>query len=414
MKWLMCFLCIWSLGCKSDDLVEVASCNIVEVENESEYQVIWQKPLLVFGGDTLSSRSIDPIIYNDKIIHGSLPNIGQNSETFYLRDAEDGTKEWEWNDDSFGQTPFTRAQYIDTDNFVLSNGLGVYVIDILTGQKKWNTSINNPRPRIDGFDNQIFYTSKSSSLNPDTCRLIYSDVNTSDWKTILTFSKQDDGNYAPGIEPPISWQNDDNETILFFQNRSYNFSIGDGKIDLYAYNLDQELIEWQHLDVEENGNSSIFKPILYDDKVFFQGAKSIFCYNIKSGDLLWKKTFGSDGLLTCNSVIAEDKIILNGTLKHVYALNLETGDLIWDNEDASSENSGNMVYYKDHVYFISEGNGKLYGVNTLNGETILEMDSPNDTGSNGVGFKSGIVINPNLNYLYASDNYFFMCIKLLD
>ena len=130
MKWLMCFLCIWSLGCKSDDLVEVASCNIVEVENESEYQVIWQKPLLVFGGDTLSSRSIDPIIYNDKIIHGSLPNIGQNSETFYLRDAEDGTKEWEWNDDSFGQTPFTRAQYIDTDNFVLSNGLGVYVIDI--------------------------------------------------------------------------------------------------------------------------------------------------------------------------------------------------------------------------------------------------------------------------------------------
>ena len=166
--------------------------------------------------------------------------------------------------------------------------------------------------------------------------------------------------------------------------------------------------------MEENGNSSIFKPILYDDKVFFQGAKSIFCYNIKSGDLLWKKTFGSDGLLTCNSVIAEDKIILNGTLKHVYALNLETGDLIWDNEDASSENSGNMVYYKDHVYFISEGNGKLYGVNTLNGETILEMDSPNDTGSNGVGFKSGIVINPNLNYLYASDNYFFMCIKLLD
>ena len=393
---------------KKNENIESVSC---EKNQPPESNLIWQVPLAVVGEDTISSRSMTPILHDNKVLHSSLGYSATGSETFFYRNAETGEKIWEWNDASFGSTPHSRGAFKFEDNLVLSSRGSVYVIDVNDGQKKWDSPYTFANVRISGVDDDVYFVTVDKALNADTTTLIKSSIESQNWTSVFSINKQDNDGYSPEIEPPLGWKNSQGETILIFQSRYYNFSIGKGKVDLFAYNLDQDSLVWSDIDIEETGNASIQSPIIKDDRLYFQGQSTLFCYDLNDGEVVWKRTF-STGFGSSNSAIAEGKIIINAYSKNIYALDLATGDIIWENSETETENSTSMVYHNGNVYFISEGRGKLLGIQVSDGEVVLEMDSPNDTGFNGVGLRSGIAIHPELNYLYMSDNYFLMCIKL--
>jgi outer membrane protein assembly factor BamB len=80
-----------------------------------------------------------------------------------------------------------------------------------------------------------------------------------------------------------------------------------------------------------------------------------------------------------------------------------------------------MVYYDGLLYYTCSGNGKIYAIEVATGKKIWAEPSPNKFSNNMNGNKKrsganigagGIAINSNLGYLYTSDYYFAMCLKL--
>ncbi len=403
--YLLYLLLFFSLNsCNPKETIQIQNNETAEPITNGILDIIWQVPLFA---DTSASNSITPIIHGDNVILSSR-SYNSNKEFFHCINGKTGDNIWTWDDPNC--TDIAHNGVIHNNNKIgLSTNRRVYVLDLDTGQKVWNSEETSGWPRVGQVDHSILWLTKSKSFKWDSCSLVSSNLDFQNWKNVFTLVKKND--YVPSIEPPASWINSNGETILIFQNRSHNFTVGDGKIDLYAYNLTQEKIEWVHEDITESGNSSVYQPIVHNDMVYFQGLKSLHCYNIETGDLVWERKFPEAGFLTCNMVLADDKLIANGDAANLWALNLDTGETIWNNTTIKSHNSGNMIYHKGIVYFTSEGNGTLCAVETSNGSTIWEEDSPNED-DNSTYFKGGVAINPTLNHLYVIDGAFAMCIKL--
>ena len=402
---LLFFLLLITFACcKPKEPIDIPPV-IDEPTYDGKLEVVWQTPLLA---DSAHANTITPIVYNNDVVISSR-SYSENKEPFQLFDGETGEIIWTWDNPECIGIP-NEGHVMYNNKLALCDNINVHVLDLDTGNEDWNSQEHSNRFRLSQVNDNIYWTYLNKGFKPDTCILVRSGFDNQNWKNVFTLVKTND--YNPGIEPPVSWENTNGETVLLFQNRSYNFDIGDGKIDFYAYNIDQESVEWMHEDITLSGNSSIYKPIVYNDRVYFQGSNSLHCFDIASGLLVWERLFAGAGFITCTMIMAEDRLIANGDGQDLWALNPETGETIWNNTTIKSHNSGNMIYHDGIIYFSSAGNGTLCAVRLSDGSTIWEEDSPNDDGWNNNSFGAEIAINAELGCLYTIDDVYAMCIKL--
>ena len=398
----------------------LVECNTSNPEpNPSFFDVVWQVPL---RSDTFEARSITPELYNNQVIYSMFDYSGQNPETFFSRNMETGTLNWEWNDMELSQVVISEAQVQIDNKLILKESNQIFTIDMDSGEKLWNSVPESSGARISNVSDKMYYNHRgfiggaTSGIDPDSSILYRSSANNQKWEAVFTLTKADNDGYAPNILPPTSWIKPNGDTLLLFQNRSFNFPLHIGKIDFYAYNLAQDSVEWVNEDITSSGNSSIYLPIVYDDKVYFQGSNSIHCFDVLTGEEIWNRHLPGQSFLTCNAVLSESKLIVNGDGNEVFALNSETGNTIWNKTNADAANAGNMIYHNGNVYFAAvsdDGYGKLYALRVSDGSTVFAEKSPNrDELGGGASFTAGIAIDPSTNYLYANDRFYFMCIKL--
>lgn len=402
----MLFISIALASCKPKEPIDPPNPPVTEEPSfDDELNIIWQLSLFA---DSSEANSIVPEVYNNNVVFSSR-SYTENKEVFRLYNGSTGEIIWTRDDPECFNIPL-KAQAKSNNKLALCDNANLHVLDLDTGEEMWHSVEFSNRLRLAEINDNVFWTYIDKGFKPDTCMLIRSEFGMQEWKNVLTLTKTND--FHPGIEPPVSWENDNGETILIFQNRSYNFEIGKGKIDLYAFNLDQEVIEWVKEDITESGNSSIYQPIVFDNKVYFQGSSSLHCFDIATGELVWERLFAGAGFLTCNMVMTDGRLIANGDAQNIWALNSSTGETIWHNTTLKSHNAGNMIAYDGVVYFTSEGNGTLCAVKVSDGSILWEETTPNYDGWNSAAFLSGIAINEDLGYLYAIDGFYAMCIKL--
>jgi len=399
------------MTCDTSDDVMQPSIPENNNNDNSFFEVIWQVPLVP---DTTFRFTMTPILYRESIIHGIIGFNEQNPNQIFGINKLTGEKIWYWSDPLLDSQIPNVGLYQHDKYLALSGRQRVFVVDIENGEKVWNSEYSSSNYRIKGIDENLYYTFNSEGFDHDTAHLVRSSLHEENWDTIFTLTKLDLNGYQPGFGMPTEWIKPNGDTILFFQNRSFNFDINDGQIDFYAYNQTGDSVEWVNIDVTVGGNSSIYPPVVNDNKVYFQGVFGIHCFDTFTGEELWLHKDLSYGYTNNPMLLVEEKdmLILSSGEGTIFGLNAQTGDVIWENK-AGGGGSGDLVYFNGRIYTTGGTPSKLFAINVTNGNTIFAERSPNykDVTSQ-VRFETDLVIDTDLRYMYLSDGFYFMCIKI--
>jgi outer membrane protein assembly factor BamB len=289
--------------------------------------------------------------------------------------------------------------------------------DLSTGSMVWSNQIKGSF-RISSFGDYVF---QSNENNAETLsNLVCHNINDGSFRTLYTVYMTN--GYTPCIEPPSGWISPTGDTVLVFQNRQWNFPLSKGKIDIYAYNMTRDSVMWVVEDLTFDGHSSIFKPIVAGDRMFFQGMKSNHCINLLTGKVVWSKEYPHDsqgmvqeGFAVSNNLYADGKLFSHSGSGSVIAYDANTGVELWKtSRDYDIITEGNIGYYNGKVYF--NANDKLNYQNRPNYLFCLDANSGSliwkDSGVVQSGMKGGIYIDQATGLLYAQDSYRVMCIDL--
>lgn len=376
-------------------------------------KILWQQPM---NKDTAETISMTPYFHNGNIIYSNLFYV-DGYEFIKARNASDGALIWEWEPSWPGEGIKISRDYQENTMF-LSLGGGIYAINLENGSNRWKEKSigeNEIGLRVSVFGN-YGYTTNSNALIKDTvCHLVRRDLQGQyGWDTLFSIVNTV---YRPNLEAPSLYINQAGDSLLIFQNRQWAFGLSDGRIDLLAFNLRTKALEWKVDDFDPEGNSNIERPLIYQGKIYFQGTKTLYCFNAETGNQLWsfQCPTPNDNLVVSNLLIVENTIYLKPSLDAtLYGLDINTGAKIVEVFNTGSGGC-QMIYYNNHIYYGSHGTGRLYAINIKTNQKIWDEYPPNHSREGkwkGNAFFRDVTIVPEHNCLIADDHYFVMAIKL--
>ncbi|MBL7825049.1 MAG: PQQ-like beta-propeller repeat protein [Saprospiraceae bacterium] len=403
--------------CKPEEICQNCPIPPDTLSNTGPFKVLWQIPL---NSDTADCISMKPIVYNGNVLYSLLFYI-DGYEYLRMVDGKTGAFKWSWDPSWPGETLSRGSRFAKDNIFVMTHWGPTYGIDMNTGQNLWANNVNDDESSGKAYLSGIgdfLYTEHSAKILEDTASYcVRANIHTGIWDTLFVL-KIEDG-YRPGIMPPSLWVSSQGDSILIFQNRQWNFSQSDGRIDMLAYNLRTHAFEWKLKDFDPNGNSNIDPPLIYENKIYFQAEKHLYCFDAATGNQLWKwKTpQDNDNLMSASLLAAEGKIFVKpNNEKSLYGLNPLSGNVEVQISNAGS-GQGVMSYYNGIIYYASGGSGALCAVRPSTREVIWNDFSPNHNRPgkwNHHTVFDDVTVSPELGCLFASDHYFLMAIKLPD
>lgn len=376
-------------------------------------QVIWQTPHFP---DTTHTDLITILgTYNGN----SLYEFSLNQPIRYkYYDMLSGLNIWTWDQNLPIDFTFQPKQIGFYKNyFIGNNGDHRFAINLESGQTEWHTEISSPNscgsPRIGIINNQIYHSVNDCSSSGSFAALIRTNIDNLEQDTILTMSKNELDGYSPDFESFALWIDSNQDSILIFQNRMINWSTNKYRTDFYAYNLRTKAFTWKKTNLTPSGNSSVWDPIIWEDKVYFQGAGEIFCIDAETGDIIWTKQFDlyTQHLLFTKSIIRDGKLFVHPEGNTLFALDPFTGNTIWKSENVGGAPSHELQYHNGIIYWAWDA---IWAVDGNSGKVIWQEYSPNFTFRHPASFgNNGIHIDATRGVLFTSDNYYAMCIKLI-
>ncbi|MDQ3140857.1 MAG: PQQ-binding-like beta-propeller repeat protein, partial [Bacteroidota bacterium] len=205
------------------------------------------------------------------------------------------------------------------------------------------------------------------------------------------------------------------DTALFFQNRQWGFGGGGGRIDVHAYNITRNKFIWRNDDIDYDGNSSVYPPIYYKDRIYFKASTTLFCFDAFTGKIIWQNDIyrqTNGDLVLGNMILEEDKVFVHCNRGTLVAVNTDDGHIIWKVK-GTGDTIDNMVYYDGKIYMGSGADGYLHSVNVRTGHRVWKEISPNRHCYSSASFStSPITLDPETGYLYCNDGYFQMCVDV--
>lgn len=399
-------------ACKQEEII---TTNNEPLKND-EPVLLWQVPL---DPDTIACISIQPYLYNSGVLFSNEHYWNEQAVIVTMVDTADQHVIWQsgnfFNEDCPSiDAVMGGARYAYNNLFATLCGESPRVIDLNTGNVVWDNTLSNGDYYITGYNSTLFYTHLNGTNPFSRSTLFKSDILLNQWDTILSLPMEND--YSSHIYPPTVLLDNNNDTILFFQNRQWTATPSyDGKIDLYAYNLSGDSILWENEDIDPSGGSAVFPPLLYNGKVYFKGEFRVYCLDATTGELLWSwLAEPADGdLMLGNLILEENKLIVKTATTSLYALSPESGDEIWKNVN-SGWTPNLLTYFEGVVYYVSGGDGFLNAVNIDTGEMLWRFFSPNNPSHSGGGpiYNSNPTIDPITKRLYITDRFYLSCFQL--
>jgi len=408
---LALFLLLYA--CKEEEIITQGNFYVPKNQPPT---LLWQLPLNV---DTLSALAVNPLIYNNGVMFSGERMTFIDTVHVFMVDTGDQHFIWQtnnaFNNDCLSIS-FTWGgqRYVYGNLFATLCGGSPRVLDLNIGNVLWDYSLPNGDVNITGWNSLLFHTQLNGGGPFTRSSLMVSDIAFSDWDTIISLPMEN--GYSSHIYPPSVMQNDNNDTLLFFQNRQWTSTPSyDGKIDLYGYNLSADSIIWEQDDIDIQGNSCIYPPLIYQDKIYFKGGFTIYCLDTESGTILWSwlAENGAGDLLMSDLIIEEEKLLVKTSGNYLYALNPETGTIIWKNTECGST-PFSLAYFNGVIYNITGNDGKLRAYDINDGHQYWVIESPNVSISPTYNnfFVNNVAIDSQSRKLYVADKYFLMCFQL--
>jgi outer membrane protein assembly factor BamB len=409
-------------GCRKpviEPIPPVNPCAIIPCDT-SKLEIIWEKPIMP---DTQELHSMNPVLTDNEILFSQFSFSLTDTIKFY--DKVTGIQNKIWADYIPGRIKAmtTSKPFKVNDNILFTTWDDVYAINYTSGNSVWRSQLpsGSGDPFINVINDKIYHIhhDRRNATNY-VSYLVSANVSTGIWDTVHTQAKIN--NYQPFHGRPALWVNADGDSILVFQLTFMDIDKGaDGyKTDIVALNLrtKQEYFRFEDADIGHGGSRKF--PYLVGDKMFVPLGANMVCIDMPSKTIKWRRQFDAGFTSGQPFIYVENKFFVKPDNRSLYQLDMETGNILWQDLDNGS-GASDMVYYDGILYYTCSGNGKIYAVEVSTGKKLWAEPSPNKYKNkfNGnkqysnanIGF-GGIAIDSSLGYLYTSDFYFHICLKL--
>lgn len=376
------------LSCKKPDIPIVKNGNIDPV--------VWKAERKYKG---LASNNF---IYKDYLIQG----IGGSSGGYQVFALSLDSGKQVWNLEGFpgGFDAFNVHESLLHDNiFFISGGDFLRGINLDEGKILWEATLDHGIGNIAVIDNSLF----KSSADYLSSKLFKYNITTGSRVQVFEITKAKDGDnkYEPALSVPVKWIDDNGNTLLILSSRGYAPIGGSYRMDIMAWNVTADSMEWYRKGLEERG--SITRPIIDDNRVYFYSIFKLHCIDANTGETIWdwetdpRDNYG--GFKTANMLMVGNKMIVKPDSYWMYALDKMTGQRIWVNENTSP-----MPYllreHQDTIWFSSGG---VFGIDANTGWKLIDdWDKANTSGFWG----NAIIHHPTNGYIYTTDGDYIYCL----
>jgi outer membrane protein assembly factor BamB len=414
------------LGCKKPvpiEPIKVEPTCLFGLCDTSKLEIVWQRPL---SWDTAQFNSTFPVTFENNVLYTRY-SYGEAPDTIKQYNKINGELNWTWaNYANYIYSISGRQIFLAKDKFYFTTAHDVYSLNANNGSLEWQTIMPDRQngggdPFLNITNNKLYHVhEKRVNSRRTESYLVRSELTVGKWDTLFTQPTID--SLEADIKPPISWQSPQGDEILIFQIRYINRFTIFQKTDVVAYNVNKKTMYFKFENVDPYQTGSVVAPYLLKDKVYVPLNRSVVCFDLLGKTKLWEKEFGLGGHFLKNGIMiyCENKFFVKPSNNKLFQLNPDTGAEIWVDNTHGEEPSA-LVYYDGLLYYTADGNGKIYAMDVASGKNLWSEKSPNKISNklNGnrqfsnanIGF-GGISIDPKLGYLYTSDTYFAMCLKL--
>lgn len=311
-----------------------------------------------------------------------------------------GQEMWAWSD-LFNQHEAKTEEVHVFDNILVWRSVRrVYAINLLSGQTTWKQNI---------VSQVAFGTDEISGLGPrlifQTFRPTYFSGNVFNGNITASLTLQPNASMLTNHKATKVFLNappnflsqavlNDTLAVLPYGNEDATF--------FTIYNLTQNKeIYTKTIPGDTSGAFSYF-PSVYQGKILFPAGDFVLCFDLKTGNELWRRRFGSifdkSGL-----VIYNNKIYCNNNDGFSYCLDPETGKILWQTR---TRGGASLPFYLNGVvYFTSIADGHLYGLDAEDGKILMKIDDPRG----GIGF--GDMVAGADGKIYANTYTHLYCFK---
>ena len=366
-------------------------------------------PLAVKWKLKLQESSEAAYAFNNPVVIGNTIYFGSTDGNVYALDIESGYMRWVFKTGgAINSVPVADNERL----YIGSNDGKLYAINRETGDLAWDFQADNTiQSTIIKHENSVIFVSDGGfvySLDPATGRELYTIPNPV-WH-YFTFQVYDNGIYfAPG---PVS--------------QPHSMGVWDIGIRNYLWVLDTELLDavWYSF------------PALNDRYVYFSTADpyldvwnlEYYCYERKTGTLVWKYSDYTDWAFTRNldttqlfndnlklldylaPSIAKNLVIYTSGDSVVRAFNAGTGNIAWQKKlDAQTTSAptaaGKYIYFGIDASYEHE-HPRLVCLSLAKGKKMWEMDLEGKILSAPVIAQNWIIFGTDEHYFYVLEELF--------
>lgn len=394
------------LSCDEDPPMEMGDDNpMEEMLDPDTIAVVWQS--LMIPSDSSLAQVWKGPVFNEDFVYLSFDefdNGGINGDV-YKFDLNNGNYLGAWGGHLYETNINSSShQMIAHDDFLMIsvNSRNIYLLDYETGDILH--SQDHPRTTKISIDEGLVLT--GDDTNQQLCGgLMYKDLsNLSDWKPILKVDNTIDG-YEDELGLASVDFSESGDTIIYFVQTGFNFSISDERTSLWAYNMSKAKTEWFREDVEPSGIASQQNPVLIDgDMLYFSGGSRVQCLDRHTGENIWMRDFPMPEFFgSTNYFTIDNKLYFQSSLGITYFLDKFTGEILFQRDDAGSADnlaSGNG--------FIIYGLGDIIVLDDQTGEELYTFESNHPNGA----FLRHVSYDAENNRLYATDGYYLYALAI--
>jgi outer membrane protein assembly factor BamB len=277
-------------------------------------------------------------------------------------------------------------------------------IDLNNGKTLWTATLENPS--VSGvriIDNWAY---KSDQYPNGRYSTMYRyNIQDGTREEVFRITRKEHGNniYEPDLKLPVKWITPNGDELLVMHNRSYGRGVNErGRMDILAYNLTADSMEWYRKGLDENSSSS--GAAISGDNVYFYGTWHAYCIDPATGDTKWKYDVGiSSGgdFNTANILIVDDKLIVKQENFKMTAVDKETGKKIWHNPQ-TAPSPHLLTAHNDTIWMASGG---ILAIDANTGKVFFNWNN------DGKGWWSNPVLpHPTNGYIYTTDGDYIYCL----
>lgn len=214
-----------------------------------------------------------------------------------------------------------------------------------------------------------------------------------------------DDDFYHYVDHPQLFYNEKGEKILLYLYERVIYTPSQRHIDLVRFNITKDSLEWKVSDFGytfESGTET--SPIIKDERLYVHLVRDILCFDLHTGELLWKNEYNFTNFDLTNFIINDGILNSISDEGHVVGIDIETGQQKYFFDNGAM--GGGITYYDGRLFYASED---LFILNHQTGEVMHEIRTKN---GGGAFFRNKVVIDEETEIMYVQDGYFMQAIKI--